>query len=344
MNLSPNSHSHPLLKRLTHFAWGVLQKRPFNVLLQITNRCNMKCSFCDFWPHGAPPLKELSLRDYEKLAEELASLGTFLISIEGGEPFVRPDLIEIIRIFSQKHLPILYTNGWYVTPENAQALFDAGLHQVGVSIDFATALKHDQKRKLEGACEKAWNAIRFFREAAPAGKAQVHVMTVLMKENKEEIKNLLERSKDEGVNHCLTLLSTQGFRRNTYGDEWPDASFAESLPQFWKKYPHLMVFSDYLKNVEPFLTHKKLPQCQAGQQSFNIDHLGNVAPCIEKIDRIFGNVREESLEAILEKMQNLEEVAQCQSCWTLCRGVSQSLGNGGSWKGWLELSTRMRGS
>src|SRR3954471_6010143 len=96
------------------FAWGALRRRPFNLLLQVTNRCNMRCSFCDFWPNGVPPREELTLENYAALEEAMSSLGTFLVSVEGGEPFLRPGLIEIVRIFGRRHIPILYTNGWHV--------------------------------------------------------------------------------------------------------------------------------------------------------------------------------------------------------------------------------------
>lgn len=334
-------------KHQLRFTWGLLKKRPFSVLIQVTNRCNMKCSFCDFWPNGAPPRQELTLDEYQRLANDLAQLGCFLISIEGGEPFLRPDLIDIIRIFSQQHLTVLYTNGWYVTPEKAQQLFEVGLHQVGISIDYATAEKHDQKRVLKGAFQQAWKAVQFFREASPSSaihNKQVHVMTVLMQDNYEELEALLQQSESANVAHCLTLLSTEGFRRGQHQDQWPSAPISEHLLTLWKKYPHLMVFQEYLAQMDDFLNQKPFPTCRAGKQGFNIDHLGNVSPCIEKIQWIAGNVREHPLSEIYKKLQNWDGIQDCQDCWTLCRGFNQILGNGGSWKGWRDLSTRMKGN
>ena len=99
----------------------------------------MQCSFCDFWPNGVAPREELTLTDFARIARELSELGTFLVSIEGGEPFVRPDLVEIVALFARRHIPLLYTNGWYVDEAKARALLSAGLAQVGVSIDYADA-------------------------------------------------------------------------------------------------------------------------------------------------------------------------------------------------------------
>src|SRR5215813_12199207 len=92
------------LKKDARFSAGLLQKKPFSCLIQVTNRCNMECSFCDFWPNPAPPKQELQLDEYRRLADELAELGTFVISVEGGEPLARPDIVEIVRILSKKHI------------------------------------------------------------------------------------------------------------------------------------------------------------------------------------------------------------------------------------------------
>ena len=48
------------IKRDLGFAAGVALGRPFQCFLQVTNRCNMRCGFCDFWPNGAHPSEELS--------------------------------------------------------------------------------------------------------------------------------------------------------------------------------------------------------------------------------------------------------------------------------------------
>ena len=104
----------------------------------------------------------------------------------------------------------------------------------------------------------------------------------------------------------------------------------------------MRMFRDYLDRLDVFLEGGELPRCRAGEQSFNIDHIGNVAPCIEKIDRIAGNVRREPLRDIVARMRDLPEVRGCKDCWTLCRGVGQVMGQGGSLRSWSDLAARMR--
>jgi len=329
------------LRRDAGFALGVLRRRPFQCLLQITNRCNMQCRFCDFWPNGVAPAEELSLAELRDLALQLGALGRFLVSIEGGEPFVRPDLVDIVRAFASDHVPLLFTNGWYVDATAAARLFDAGLAQVGVSIDYPDAARHDAQRGLPGACERAWRAVDLFRDAAPHGGRQVHVMTVLMEDNWRDLEALLEQSRARGVGHSLTLLSATGFRRAA-GQAVPAAPVSAALVELWRRHRHLRTFEGYLEGVDRFLGGGALPACRAGHQSFNVDHVGNVSPCIEKIDRVAGNIRREPLAAIHARLRARDEGAGCQACWTACRGFSQLLGDGGRPAAWRDLATRMR--
>ena len=323
------------------FALGMLRRQPFQCLVQVTNRCNMQCGFCDFWPNGVPLREELALEDFRRIAAELGEIGCFLVSIEGGEPFVRPDLVDIVSTFAARHLALLYTNGWYVDAARAQALFDAGLTQVGVSIDFPDAKRHDAKRRWPNAFDRACRAVELFREAAPNGGRQVHIMTVLMKDNQDDLEGLLALSASLGVGHCFTLLSGKGFRRG-HADAVPARALSRDLTEAWHRHPHMRMFRDYLERIDAFLDGAEMPRCRAGVQSFNIDHVGNVAPCIEKIDRPVGNLRRERLKEILARMRELPEVRTCQDCWTLCRGFGQTMGEGGGVRGWIDLASRMR--
>ncbi|HVV85507.1 MAG TPA: radical SAM protein [Kofleriaceae bacterium] len=346
--------------RDARFALGLARRRPFQVLLQITNRCNMTCDFCDFWPNGVPPHQELSLADYQRVARELDGLGTFLVSVEGGEPLVRKDVLEILRAFARRHLVVLYSNGWFVTAELARRIYDAGVAQVGISIDYADAERHDARRGQAGATRRAWEAIDHLRRASPGGARAVHVMTVLMAENQAELPRLLAQSAAHDVGHWITLVSAAGYRRGK-GAALPAAPVSAELLRLRARFPHFRVFRDYVAAIDDFLASAggaggagsavsagsagsaaALPTCHAGDQSFNIDHQGGVAPCIEHIDWTAGNVRDEPLADIVARMKGDPRIAGCQACWTVCRGFAQVLGRGGSPSAWTDLVTRMR--
>jgi MoaA/NifB/PqqE/SkfB family radical SAM enzyme len=171
-------------------------------------------------------------------------------------------------------------------------------------------------------------------------------MTVLMENNWRDLEALLEQSKAHGVGHQLTLLSISGYRRGKEGpDQMPPFGVTEHVLGLWKKYPHLRYFRDYFARIDDFLSEGKMPTCSAGTTGFNIDHVGNVSPCIERIDESVGNVRQARLSELYARLvQKREVVSQCQRCWTACRGINQALGGGGTAQGLIDLATRMRTS
>ena len=318
------------------FAWTVARRRPFSVLVQVTNRCNLRCPFCDFWPNP-DRAHELTHDEHVRVATELAEVGTFLVSIEGGEPLVRPDLPAILAAYSRAgHLPLLYTNGWFVDDAAVERLAEAGVHQVGVSVDFPDAARHDHMRGAVGTWDRAVAATeRLARRLGP----KVHLMTVLMRENQEDLETLLSLSARLGVKHQVTLLSDVGFRRaRVEGATRPDAAAMTALPRLAALHPHFTAFRSYLDGVSAFLTGGELPRCRAGVQSLNIDHVGGVSACIETIDRPVGNVREAPLRTLLQRLAEADRGAGCQDCWTLCRGTAQALGQGGGVRDWFDLA------
>jgi MoaA/NifB/PqqE/SkfB family radical SAM enzyme len=334
-----------VLKKDAAFSFGLLRKKPFSCLVQVTNRCNMQCSFCDFWPNPAPRQEELTVQEYRRIADELSLLGCFLVSLEGGEPFIRKDLVEIARAFGRRHIPALFTNGWYVTEEAARALFEAGLVHASVSIDYADPARHDRKRGIPGTSERAWKAVDIFRRAAPRGGKQVHVISVLMEDNWQEMEKLFQASADRGVGHQVTLLSDSGFRRGKGPDKLPPSGISEQMVLLWEKYRHVRFFREYFERMDSFVAGGAMPTCRAGAQGFNIDHVGNVAPCIEKIDESVGNVRSASIATLHGRLlEKQAEIAKCQRCWTACRGFQQIAGDGPSLAAWSDLSGRMRSS
>lgn len=332
--------------RDTRFTAGLVMKKPFSLLLQVTNRCNMMCSFCDFWPNPAPKKDELTTTDFQRIADELSAIGCFAVSIEGGEPFARNDLIEIVRAFGKKHVPMLFTNGWYITEENAKALWDAGLVHASVSIDYPDEERHDKKRGVPGTTKRAWRAVDILKDTAPRGGKQVNVMTVLMEDNHKDFGRLLEQSKARGIGHQATLISIAGYRRGkSLVDRMPPPEAAEELLRLFEANDHMRFFASYFDKMKTFLEGNttELPTCTAGVQSMNIDHVGNVAACIERIGEPVGNVKTTSMEELFSKLrQTRDVVSRCQDCWTACRGFQDALGNGASRAAFHDLATRMR--
>lgn len=67
---------------------------PIDATFELTVRCNMKCKMCMFRQNGTES-RELTAKDWIKIASEAAEMGTGSLLITGGEPMLRPDFPEI---------------------------------------------------------------------------------------------------------------------------------------------------------------------------------------------------------------------------------------------------------
>lgn len=109
-----------------------------NLRISVTDRCNIRCVYC--MPESVqflPRAELLSFEEIERFARVAATLGIDKLRLTGGEPLVRRDMPELIerlaRIPGIKDIG-LTTNGILLAPL-AEALWDAGLRRINVSLD-----------------------------------------------------------------------------------------------------------------------------------------------------------------------------------------------------------------
>ncbi|HEY1272192.1 MAG TPA: radical SAM protein [Terriglobales bacterium] len=99
-------------------------------------RCNLACKYCNEFDDFSPPVPvETMFRRVDKLA----SLGTSIVTISGGEPLLHPELDAIIsRVRHHGILSGLITNGYLLTADRIQKLNRAGLEFLQISVDNVT--------------------------------------------------------------------------------------------------------------------------------------------------------------------------------------------------------------
>jgi len=337
----------PILDELSasaNYAWrgarlltGFVAERPIHCIVQVSNRCNLTCAFCSFWERPAHPRDELTVDDFEIIAAKLAEAGSMVVSIEGGEPLLRPDIVEIVRAFARYHHPILFTNGWRVTRDLALGLWAAGLTEIGVSIDYPSAEQHDAHRGKKGTFAAALAALEVLRDTAPHGRRQVAVMTVIMHDNLDGFDDLLRLSDERGVNHQCTLISTTGDGRHDRGPRPPPPDAGRRLLELKRRHRHFVSFTGYLEGVDRFLGGEVRTPCWAGQRFLNVDHMGDVSPCIEKLHLVAGNLRRDPWTLVAERLAAIEETRTCTSCYTSCRGFVEEMSGRPRSRSWREL-------
>lgn len=192
-------------------------------LLEVTSRCNLACPVC-FADAGADPAPDLSLAQIEAMFETvLAASGVCNIQLSGGEPTVRDDLADIIRLGRRKGFTFiqLNTNGLRLAadPTYAASLKEAGLSSVFLQFDGVSSHAHQslRGRDLCGIKERAIN------HCAVAGLGVVLVATLVPGVNTEEIYDIISY----GVSQAPTVRGVH-FQPISYFGRYPHAGPADS--------------------------------------------------------------------------------------------------------------------
>jgi cyclic pyranopterin phosphate synthase len=126
------------------------QKRPLrNLRVSVTDRCNLRCSYCMPEPDYVwlPREDILQFEEIERLVDVFTVLGVDKVRLTGGEPLLRRNLPDLIRRLASRPAIrdlALTTNGVLLASQ-AVALRDAGLHRLTVSLD---TLQPDRFRNL----------------------------------------------------------------------------------------------------------------------------------------------------------------------------------------------------
>lgn len=117
--------------------------------LSLTQRCNLKCVYCNPDGEHCPQNTELCVQDWIRIVDALVHLGVRKIRLTGGEPLVRKDLEEIIHgiaQFPQIEDLCMTTNAQHL-PGRVELLKRAGLGRLNISID---SLKPERFRTITG--------------------------------------------------------------------------------------------------------------------------------------------------------------------------------------------------
>src|SRR5262245_23798931 len=121
-------------RSLREFTRGLLHTaHPLLVQIIPIRRCNIDCGYCNEYDKVSAPVPTETLR---RRIDKLADLGTSVVAFSGGEPMLHPDLDELIRYIRQRRMMAgLITNGYFLVPKRIQALNEAGLDFLQISID-----------------------------------------------------------------------------------------------------------------------------------------------------------------------------------------------------------------
>lgn len=148
--------------------------------------CNLRCDMCPFWRR--PDELLLSLDEEKKMMSALADFGVSFMGFEGGEPFLRKDLPEILKYSHARFHTSIVTNGWLLK-EKLNSVKEY-LDYVFVSID-GIGETHDRLRGRDGSYSRAIEGVKAAREFLP-----VSFNSTITSENCGEVEAIVDLAKE----------------------------------------------------------------------------------------------------------------------------------------------------
>jgi radical SAM protein with 4Fe4S-binding SPASM domain len=173
---------------------GTPSFRPHYVVWELTLACDQPCTHCGSRA-GEARERELTTERAVEVAGELAQAGAREVVLIGGEAYLHPGFLDVVRaLVAAGVVASLTTGGWGVTPELARTMYGAGLCQASVSVD-GLQPTHDLLRARRGSFAQAFRALTALREAG----IKISANTNLNRVNFAELEALYEALREAGV-------------------------------------------------------------------------------------------------------------------------------------------------
>jgi 12,18-didecarboxysiroheme deacetylase len=218
------------VEALDHIRYGKTSfkdKRPV-VVWNVTKACNLKCIHCYAKADNKRAPDELTTEEGYKLLEDLVQFGSPVILFSGGEPLVRPDILDLIyRAVNLGLRTVISTNGVLIDDSLAKEFKKLGVSYVGISLDGWKEV-HDKFRGVKGAFEKVISAV----EACKKENLKVGLRFTMSKLNAKEIPKIFDLVEELKIPRiCFYHLVYSG-----RGSKLIDQDLSHEETRYWVDY------------------------------------------------------------------------------------------------------------
>lgn len=177
--------------------------------ISLTNRCNLDCIYCHS-EGDEGSRNEMTVEMIAQVVDTASKFGVDKVKFSGGEPLVRKDFEDILRALPELKDVSVTTNG-VLLKDRAQALKEAGLDRVNVSLDTLDPEKYAYI--THGKPEDLYKVLEGIKAAIYAGLTPVKINMVLLKGiNENEIENMLEFVRNYSGDLILQIIQVMDFR------------------------------------------------------------------------------------------------------------------------------------
>lgn len=318
------------LRSRLSFAYDILASkatgryRPLQMQISLTNQCNLKCSYC-YAMYPEREHKDLDTADLKKLITEMAEAGTKRINLVGGEPLLRKDIGEIIRLVKSLGMQCAMTTNGYLVGRKIEEI--KGIDLVCLSID------GDKEATDANRAVGCYDRVIAAMEVLRANKITFQVSAVLTTKSIPSFKSLLEMGKEKGFSVGFTTMIEQTIdgKKVSPPNLPSDEEYRKILQQIvdWKREGYPVLFSekvieyardwkrsfsqDKILGEEPDFEHIR---CNAGKFFGIVDVNGDVFPCPATVDVMkVKNAKEVGFAAAFKAINH----HNCRTCHIPCQ-------------------------
>ena len=306
---------------------------PESVHLAVTHRCNYKCPSCYV---DDSVTEEITTEEVKALIDEMANMKVFQLAIGGGEPFLRDDLIDIVRYARQKGvIPNITTNGSLITEDIADEL-SGYIGQIQLSVNGHNKALHESARE-----KGSFEAVLRSMDILCKHKVSFGINTLLNKNNVNEIKYIIAFATQQGA-VAINFLRPKPSKLD---DNWYDRSRLSSgdyqivhraIKNIFGKYPVRITVDcalSFLMNTESpdDLQKHSVYGCSGARRFLSIRPDGSVYPC-SFIDSYCGGNVMDGLRDVWKGFDEFRDIqdhlkGKCAICKTNhfcagCRAIS----------------------
>ena len=301
---------------------------PLTASLTVTNRCNLKCVYC-YGSYFNRDIDDFPTEFWLKLIDELHTMGTKLVHLEGGEPLLRKDIGKIIDYVKGKGMICRMNSNGYLVPARIQEI--KRLDSLCISLDGDE--ESNDKNRGAGCYKKALEALKV------ANKKRIPVLssTVLTQNNVENgaIEHVLSLAREIGFGSQFNFL----YEQTTDNTDDPACRVKEEAiknainklidykKKGWSVFYSMATYHNAFNwpvsyEVRKFTSKRPGPRefshipCYMGKLMCFVDGDGKVYPCGEHI----GKFPALSIQDVGFKKawENIARKKDCYACWNTC--------------------------
>jgi radical SAM protein with 4Fe4S-binding SPASM domain len=306
---------------------------PLSVQIDLTYRCNERCVHCylDHDDHG-----EMTTLEIKHLLDEMAEAGVFILTLSGGEIFLRKDFFEILE-YARLRLGFCVkpkTNGILIGEREAARIRDLGVESIQISIYSHRPEVHDAITLVPGSLKRSLGAVRFLKSQG----LRVIMANVLMVQNMQDYAGVRALGEEIGVDTTLDPTITpmmdgdRGVLSLSVGQD--------ALRQVFRDTALVGDVEEFCAIPAPVDEDSlsALP-CSAGHTNCYVSPYGDVFPCVQ-FPLPTGNIRKQRFIDIWRHSDamndvrsiRLKDLTTCTSCahvgsCSRCPGLAYQEGN-----------------